>query len=379
MANHANVKARRSVRTRLAGMVRVMGFGEPADWQKVLVFIVVWAGAVIFALSMIDVSNLHTPRIWQQPAYGLRYGYTYSLILLLLPFLALIWWYFMALKEDRDGSFKILIRAVRRGALLTAVIFVLFDALFASYLFRFPDPNAVLGVYFWGYQWADAGDCSTIWQIHRFPGCYPRTIPIEEIAFYLGGVIVLRGMYIWASEDFLRRYTMPPDDYVRAAKNVKRRLSPSPGLFVLMVVILGVAFYVKRVNGGGYPIYLLLQVLIISPPVVLLYTNVKWFINTRALLMVMVLQILVSVIWEATAALPYGWWAYDGKGMIGLHVPPWSELPIEACLFWIGVGWSAAFIHEATKIKVRSNRSWRSILLGDRAQRNPVAEAIGSS
>jgi hypothetical protein len=47
-------------------------------------------------------------------------------------------------------------------------------------------------------------------------------------------------------------------------------------------------------------------------------------------------------------------------------VPPWSNLPIEACFFWIAVGWSAMFVHEATKIKVRSGRSWREILFGAR-------------
>jgi hypothetical protein len=380
MANSPDSRASRTMRGRLAEIPRALGFASPEDWQKVLAFILVWAGAVVFALSMIDASNVHNPSIWKNPKYTLRYGYTYSLILLFLPFLALTWWYCLERKVDHDGSLRALIRAVFRGALLTAFIFVLFDALFASFLFDFPDANAVLGVHFWGYQWADSGDCSTLWQIYRFPTCYPRTIPIEEILFYLGGVAVLRGMYIWASEDFLKLYTLDKDTYVRRAKNVTRLLSVSWGLLILMIAILAVAFYVKRLNhGSGYPIYLLLQVVIISPPLVLLYKHVRPFINTRALLLVIVLQILISVIWEATAAIPYGWWAYKKHGVIGENVPPWSELPIEACLFWIGVGWSATFIHEATKIKVRSNRSWRSILLGDRSGGRPVAGGMGSS
>jgi hypothetical protein len=357
-------------RSPLRTVGRMLGFGEKADWQKVLTFVLVWAGAVIFALSWIRISNVHEPRIWTRPDYDLHHGYTYSLILLLLPLLALGWWYHIARKEDRDGSLRTLIRAVIQGSLVTALLFVVFDAVFASLLFEFPDQKAVLGVRFPGYEWD--GGCSTIWQIYR-PSCYSLSIPIEEVAFYLGGAAVLRGMYIWASEDFFKLYTMNPEEYASKARKIKRLLSWNWKLIALMLLILAIGVYAKRqYSSEGYPVYLFLQVLIISPPVVFLYTQVKDFINTRALLMVMVLQALVSVIWEATAAVPYGWWAYKPAGMSGLYVRPWSELPIEACLFWIGVGWSAAFIHEATKIKIRSNRSWRSVLLGDRFGKDSV-------
>jgi hypothetical protein len=87
-------------------------------------------------------------------------------------------------------------------------------------------------------------------------------------------------------------------------------------------------------------------------------------VNTRAFLLVMILQVLVSVIWEATLALPYGWWNYKPDGMTGRQIFPWSDLPVEACFFWISVGWSAMFIHEATKIKVRSGRTWWEVLTG---------------
>jgi hypothetical protein len=175
---------------------------------------------------------------------------------------------------------------------------------------------------------------------------------------------------------------MPPHQYDSKARNVQRLLSVNWRLIALMLVILVVGVYAKQKSvSPGYPVYLFLQVLIVAPPFVFLYTKVRPFINTRALLLVMILQVLVSVIWEATAAVPYGWWDYKPAGMIGSRVSPWSELPIEACLFWIGIGWSATFLHEATKIKVRSNRSWRSILLGDRTdeQNTTTSTRIGGS
>jgi len=359
----------------------LLGFGEPEDWQKVLWFILVWAAAVVIALSKLKVSNVQTPPLWMPPVwmppdYALKHGqgYTYSLSLLALPLLVLIWWYRRA--SGHDASLRVLIRAVIWGSLLTAVVFVLFDSLFASLLFTFPDRNSVLGVHFPGYTWD--GDCSTIWHIYRLSSCYERSIPIEEIAFYLGGAAVLRGMYIWSSEDFLERYTMKPAEYAGEARKVKRLLSLNWRLLAVMLAILIIGVYAKRRLGSeGYPVYLFLQVLIVGAPVVLLYTQVKPFINTRALLMVMVLQVLVSVIWEVTAAVPYGWWGYKPAGMIGHFVRPWSDLPIEACLFWIGVAWSAMFVHEATKIKVRSNRSWRSILLGDKVGQDVSALSPG--
>lgn len=366
-------------RTRLKNVARALGFGKQADWQKVLAFVAVWASAVIFALSKIRVSNVHTPHIWERPGYNLTHGYTYSLALILLPLLGLVWWYVKARRDDRDGSLRRLIRAVVKGALLTAAIFVLFDVLFASYLFRFPHAESVLGIRFWGYQWAASGDCSTIWDVYRFPACYPRTIPIEEIAFYLGGAAVLRGMYIWASEDFLSLYTLPPADYAAQARGVRRLVSLNVVPILIVATVFALGLYAKRQHDpGGYPVYLILQIVIIWPPLLLLYGRVKPFINTRALLMVMVLQVLVSVIWEATAAVPYGWWAYQPQGMIGQFVLPWSELPIEACGFWIGVGWSATFIHEATKIKVRSQRSWRGVLFGEPTRKDQaVGEPLG--
>lgn len=342
--------------------LHALGFGSPADWQKVLAFVLVWTTAVVVALSRIRVPNLQVPPLWERPDYDLTLGYTYSLALFALPLASLYWWYRLSVKDDHHGSLRKLVRAAVKGVAGSAVMLVLFDSLFASLLFTFPDPHAVLGIYFPGFKWDET--CSSIWQFYQ-PSCYARTIPVEEIAFYIGGAAVLRGMYLWASEDFFALYTMKAVDYDAEAKKVPRLLSLNAWLIALVLAILVLGYNVKQQHGGGLPVYLLLQAIIIAPPFVLLYSRVRPFMNTRALLLVLVLQILVSIIWEVTAANPYGWWGYKPAGMIGLTVPPWSDLPIEACLFWIGAGWSGTFVHEATKIKVRSNRSWRSILFGD--------------
>ena len=351
-------------------VVRFFSSGGAEDWLKVFAFVLVWAMAVVIAVSFITVSSVHDPRLWKQPEYTLKYGYTYSLVLVLLPLLGLAWWYRISRKSDTDGRLKALIKAVLVNAAIAGVVLVVFDIVFAMLLFEFPHQESVIGRYIWGYTWQ--GECSTIWTIYRLSSCYDLTIPIEEVAFYVGGAAVLRGMYIWASEDFLDKYTIAHDHYVREAKATAARglVSINWRVLALMVALLVGGYTFKHYwGGGGFPVYLFLQILIVASPLTFLYTRVRPFINTRALLMVMVLQVLVSVIWEATAALPYGWWDYRREYMIGSFVYPWAKLPIEACFFWVAVGWSAMFLHEAMKIKVRAGRSWRFALFGDPIQR----------
>ena len=40
---------------------------------------------------------------------------------------------------------------------------------------------------------------------------------------------------------------------------------------------------------------------------------------------------------EATLAVPYGWWDYQQKQMMGLFIGAWAGLPIEAVVVWIAV------------------------------------------
>lgn len=350
-------------------------FSNAADWQKVLIFMLAWGGALTFTVSRISIANVHESPLWMQDGYGLRYGYTFSLSLIVLPLVALVCWYVAMRKTDTEGKLRRLVRATIWHAAAAGLLFVIFDALFATKLFSFPDPAATVGLMFWGYTWS--GDCSTLWSLHRLSACYERTIPIEEIIFYVGGAAVLRGTYLWASEDFVNRYSVPDEQYAEAAKSVPRLLRMNVKALVVMLVVLGIGSYLKHRLDGGYATYLVLQAVIISLPTVLLYKAVSAFVNTRALLMVLVLQALVSVIWEATAALPYGWWNYKPEGMIGIPVPPWSNLPIEATLFWISVGWSAIFLQEVTKIKVRSERGWLNLLIGRKpAVALPVRQAV---
>jgi len=73
---------------------------------------------------------------------------------------------------------------------------------------------------------------------------------------------------------------------------------------------------------------------------------------------------MISLIWEATFGLPLGWWNYNPELMAGSFVGPWENLPLEACILWLSVGWASMFTYEATKIKTFSDRTWRQVLFG---------------
>jgi hypothetical protein len=342
---------------------------DPTDgWLKVLSFVVVWGAALTWALQHVSASSRHRPSIWTASDYSLRYGYTFSLVLLVIPLVGLVCWYFRSLHSDHQGDLRKLIRGTLIDSIFAGALLVVFDVLFANLLFTFPDPNAIVRVYVPGYKWDAA--CSSLLTIFR-PSCYSLSIPIEEVLFYLLGAAVLRGMYVWASEDFLSLYTLSHKDYVCKATSCRRVIQVHKPLALVTLLIIAVAVAVKVKHGPGLPVYILLEVAILFLPLVLLFKKVSPFINTRAFLTVMILQVLVSLVWEATMAVPYGWWDYHTEPIIGLTVMPWSELPIEACFFWVAVGWSAMFLHEVTKIKVRGDRSWWGILTGSDARPCP--------
>jgi len=70
------------------------------------------------------------------------------------------------------------------------------------------------------------------------------------------------------------------------------------------------------------------------------------------------------MMWEATLALPYGWWNYQHKAMMGMFIGAWSGLPIEAVFVWLAVTYGTVILFEAVKIWQASGRSAKEAFLG---------------
>jgi hypothetical protein len=81
-------------------------------------------------------------------------------------------------------------------------------------------------------------------------------------------------------------------------------------------------------------------------------------------------MLLVSLLWEATLAVPYNGWTFQHRQMIGLFIGAWSGLPIEELSVWIAVTYATAIVFEAIKVFVASERSVRDTLLGNSDQTN---------
>jgi hypothetical protein len=81
-------------------------------------------------------------------------------------------------------------------------------------------------------------------------------------------------------------------------------------------------------------------------------------------------MVLVSLLWEATLAVPYNWWNFQHRQMIGLFIGAWSGLPIEEVCVWIAVTYATAIVFEVMKVLLASERSVHDTLIGQKDSTN---------
>jgi hypothetical protein len=188
---------------------------------------------------------------------------------------------------------------------------------------------------------------------------------VEEYAFYLTGFVTILLLYVWLSEYWLATYSV--QDYRGEACALPKLLEFHPTLLIVGVVLIAAAIAYKRwfsdVREGlpGYFIVLVAGGLI---PSMSFYPVTRRFINWRALSLTMYFILLVSMLWEATLALPYGWWNYQHQAMVGVFIGAWSQLPLEAALVWLAVTYGTVILFEAVKIWQASERPVRQMLIG---------------
>ncbi|HLT35608.1 MAG TPA: hypothetical protein VK034_04965, partial [Enhygromyxa sp.] len=103
-------------------------------------------------------------------------------------------------------------------------------------------------------------------------------------------------------------------------------------------------------------------------PAVGLYKSTAALINWRALTIVVALLTLVSLIWEATLAVPYGWWGYVPEQMVGVFIGAWSGLPLEQPVLWVMISFTSVIIFETVRLLLhkRARTSIYRALFGDR-------------
>ncbi len=176
-------------------------------------------------------------------------------------------------------------------------------------------------------------------------------IPIEEFIFYLTGFMLVLLSYIWCDEYWMAAYNVP--DYKEAARDITRIVRFHFASVVLGVVLIAAAIvYRKFVScaSEGFPWYFTYLVCASLIPSAGFFYTAQRFINWRAFSFTFFLLLLISLLWEVTLALPYGWWEYRSNILIGLQIGAWSGLPIEAVGVWLAVSFTTVITYEVIKI-----------------------------
>src|SRR5256714_1022620 len=247
-------------------------------------------------------------------------GYTWSLALFIIPIGALAWWF--AYRSDLQFPRKAFWRTI---AVLAPLGFLL-DLLFGNAFFIFPNKTATLG-------------CEV--------PAVGEAIPIEEFVFYLAGFMLGLLSYIWCDEYWMAAYNVP--DYKAAAEGIPRIVRFHFASVLLGVALIAAAVLYRRFVSGaaeGFPWYFIYLVCASIIPSAGFFHTAQSFINWRAFSFTFFLLLLISLLWEVTLALPYGWWSYRPRALMGLHIGAWFGLPLEAVCVWVAVRFTTIMTDE---------------------------------
>jgi hypothetical protein len=309
--------------------------------------------AILFLLitaTTVALWNIKVPREMVNLANNPSpYGYTWSLVLFYLPIAAVLFWI------HTHADFKL----PRTAFYCTVIPLVLLgfglDFFLGTLFFNFPNEAATIG--FWLPAWD--------WTMHRI---VPHLIPVEEFIFYGGSCPFVLLIYLWCDEYWCGAYKVT--DYRAASHHIGRMIQLRGGPIVLGVTLILVAWFYKKFGPTefhqGFPAYWTFLVAVAIIPSTFLLGATKSLINWRAFSFAILLLVLISVMWEATLAIPYGWWGYEKTWMIGIFVGAWTQLPIEAIALWISATFATVIIYEAVKIFLATDRPKREMLLGKR-------------
>jgi hypothetical protein len=265
-------------------------------------------------------------------------GYTWSLLLFVVPIVVIGFWFLPG-----EG-----VEIPRRAfwwtiGILVPVGFGL-DFFFAQRFFVFCNSGATLGM---GAPALGA------------------PVPIEEYIFYFTGFLCVLLLYVWLDEYWLAAYNIP--DYPGESKKITRLFQFHPASAILGVILIVAAVVYKKMFSPapeGFPGYFTVLVIGGFVPAVSFFPTARPFINWRAFSLTLFVILLVSMLWEATLAVPYQWWGYRPEQMMGLSIGAWAGLPVEAVCVWVAVTYGTVIVFEIFKLWQASGRTAKHAFLG---------------
>jgi len=266
------------------------------------------------------------------------HGYTWSLLLFIVPIVFIAFWFVPA--EDVE----IPRRAFWWTIGVLGTIGCLLDLFFAQWFFVFPNSGATLGI--------------------KAPAV-GTPVPVEEYVFYFTGFLCVLLIYVWLDEFWLAAYNVP--DYPGESKKIARLFQFHPTSAIAGVVLITAAVVYKKLLSGspaGFPWYFTVLVIGAFVPAMSFFPTARPFINWRAFSLTLFIIVLVSLLWEATLALPYKWWGFQETRMIGLFIGAWARLPIEEVGVWIAVTYATVIVFEIFKLWQASGKKAKHAFLG---------------
>ncbi len=245
-----------------------------------------WIVAAMLAIVAVPVGiTLHTVRV---PATIVisgsnptPYGYSWSLLLFIIPILAIGGW-FLPSEQVRIPK-----RAFWRTLSILVPIGFGLDFFFAHRFFEFKNSGATIGL---GAPAIDG------------------TVPVEEYVFYFTGFLAVLLLYVWLDEYWLEAY----NEHRRGREpgQIERLLKFHPAsLFVGLTLIAAAVLYKKlhSAPSDGFPGYFTVLVIGGAVPSASLFHSARRTINWRAFSLTIFMILLISLFWEATLAVPYQW------------------------------------------------------------------------
>jgi hypothetical protein len=294
--------------------------------------------AMLVVPAALTLVTVRTPRAPIDPTGDpTPLGYTWSLLLYVLPLVVLAFWFL------RHPHYTFQKEAFWITVGILVPLGVGLDLVFGTSFFTFENRDAVLGF--------------------EVPAVGGR-IPVEEFVFYTAGFIFVLLLYVWCDEFWVGAYNVP--DYAGESARVGRLLRFDPWSLVLGVALVASAVAYKKLfaeDREGFPLYFTYLTAAAVVPSAGFYRVAGRFINWRAFSITFFFMLLLSLIWEATLAIPYGWWGDNGRMMTGIFLDAWTGLPLEAVVVWLAVTYTTVIVFEVVKVYRASGKKMKDAFL----------------
>ena len=277
-------------------------------------------------------------------------GYTFSLALFALPCAVFGVWLSRSHQttEQRKACFLTLMLLIPLGFVL--------DFLFGRTFLTFPNHQATLGILLPGYNFRSG------WRGLWGPGWEPF-LPLEEFIFYALGFAAILLTYIWGDEILFRANKV--DDRQRTPRVFRGWKATLSFWLAVGAVLFGIAWLIRgsvpSQSGKAFPGYFLFLLVGSILPSLFCSRVAFQFINWRALTTGWLFIMAISQFWEASLAVPYGWWGYEPDQMMGIFFKAHCDLPVEAVLVWTLGSWTTVIIYETILTALHAGRKGWSL------------------